>query len=372
MNYHQAISATAAQLTLRHATSTIRPFYRGTALDPAVAVLKEFRRAQGRCFKRAEGNRLSRGVAQRQAGLLVFDFDDTIARLYGPVALLNLKYLKEMAQREGKPFTQIARRTAALGRDNPDAVVHDPRQLVRALFGDQTLAKRETQALLQRWEQEKRQAFAAGVDKSFAEVTAHFKGGGSKIAILSNSPETPFKERLFILDQVLQRQGSSLFEAVDYMVCKPDPAQMTPRPAMTLAVEERYFHAALKQSGKFSVIERRMPKEDAIMLIKTRLEQKAGGAAPIRGIVQIGDQPSDLTSAHKAGVQSVWTTGHLLTGMEKIAMRMVGEPPRALDLADMFSKMAAPPQRHGPPQRPHAVVGRLGYLSKLFAPPGHN
>lgn len=358
--------ATPSESALPHATST-RP-HPATAIDPAVAQNADFQYAQRHYCRPDQAACL--GVTERKVQLLVCDLDDTIARLYAPIARLNLHYLKTIAQQNGVPFYQVAKRTTTLAIKNPDAVVHDPQQLVQTVFGAKVADTPTTQALLYQWNNDKRAAFTKGVDRSFASTLSHFKKGGSKIAILSNSPVTPLRERLYLIDHALHNQGLSLIPYIDMIACKPDPAGLTQRPETILSAAEHAFQTKLDQSNKLSVLDKATSKDAALHQIKAHLTAQHALTQPIQHIVQVGDRLSDITTAHKAGAQAVWITDKTLQGADKIAMRMVGESKVAESLSDTLRQIMERPQQpqRSTQTRPHAIIGSLGYLQQIYRP----
>ena len=342
------------------ANQTAVPQLRTRFIEPAI--LRQIQRAW-RQDCAPNNDAVCLGVTQKKVDLLVFDLDDTLMKLYGPVAQLNLKYLKAITAANDLSLYEIAKRTTTLSLKNPDAVVHDPAQLVRVVFGQAIAESPATQRMMAAWQEEKRAAFTAGIDPHLAETFQHFKKGGSKIAILSNSPQTPLRERLFLIDQALQQQGLRLLDLVDRIVCKPDPSGLTQRASLSPA--EHLFQKRLDSSGKFDLLSKEKNKAQGILEIKNQLERQG---SPLTHIIQIGDRPSDLQTAHQAGAAAVWIVDKVLGG-EKIAMRMVGERNIAADTTDLFRQMMAPALcRRAPCTRPNAIIGNLNYLQRLFSP----
>ncbi len=337
-------------------------------LDPAVARNAEFQQAQRRYCTPQDP--ICLGVADRAIELLVFDLDDTLVPLYGTVAKLNRNYLQRLGAANGMALPQLTAPITQLAARNPDAVVHDMPQMVRHLFGETIAAKPHTRALLQEWTQEKRAAFAHGADRTLASTADYFKKGGAMQALLSNSPQTPLRERLFLVDTMLRQQGLQLLPLLDIVACKPDPAGMTPPDYNRMTLQERTFQRALDQSGKLHVLPQTMRKDAGIAFIKTTLSQRKGLRQGIKRVAQIGDRVSDLTTAHTAGAAAVWMTRSLLSPTEKVMMRYLGERQVADSLQDAVGQFMAKPIAHPriTPARPHAIIGSTGYLQQIFRP----
>ena len=338
-------------------------------LDPSVAKNAEFQQAQRRyCTPQ---NPICLGVANPAVELLVFDLDDTLQPLYGVVANLNRSYLRRLGSANGLTLQQLTVSVTKLAAKNPDAVVHDAPQMVRHLFGENIAAKPHTQALLHDWQQEKRVAFAHGVDRTLGATADYFRRGGTMQAVLSNSPQTPLRERLFLIDSVLRQEGAppllSLFDAI---ACKPDPLGMTAPDYSRMTLQERVFQTALDQSGKFHVLPQKMRKDAGIGYIKTTLAQRHGLRHGIKFTAQVGDRVTDLSTAHAAGATAVWMTRSLLSPAEKVMMRYLGERQVADSLQDAVGQFMAKPVAHPriTPSRPHAIIGSIGYLRQIFQP----
>lgn len=338
-------------------------------LDPAVADRTEFQQAQRRyCTPQ---NPVCLGVANPAVELMVFDLDDTLQPLYGVVAKLNRSYLRRLGAANGQTLQQLTGPVTRLAAQNPDAVVHDTPQMVRHLFGESIAAKPQTQELLKDWQQEKRAAFAHGVDRTLGETADYFRRGGTMQAVLSNSPQTPLRERLFLIDSVLRQEGGppllSLFDAI---ACKPDPLGMTAPDTSRMTLQERVFQHALDQSGKLHVLPQKMRKDTGIGFIKTTLAQRHGLRHGIKHVAQVGDRVTDLTTAHAAGATAVWMARSLLSPSEKVMMRYLGERQVADSLQDAVGQFMAKPVAHPriTPSRPHAIIGSVGYLRQIFQP----
>lgn len=337
-------------------------------LDPAVARNAEFQQAQRRYC--SPQNPIYLGGADRAVELLVFDLDDTLLPLYGTVARLNQRYLSRIGAENGLGLKHLTGPVTQLAAQNPDAVVHDAPQMVRHLFGAGIAAKPQTQALLDEWTQEKRAAFAHGVDRTLASTADYFHKGGAMQAVLSNSPQTPLRERLFLVDMTLQQQGLQLLPLLDIVACKPDPLGMTPPDYRRMTLQERAFQTALDRSGKLHILPQKMRKDAGIGYIKTTLSQRKGLRQGIQRVAQVGDRVTDLTTAHAAGATAVWMTRSLLSPAEKVMMRYVGERQVADSLQDAVGQFMAKPVAHPriTPARPHAIIGSTGYLQQIFRP----
>jgi phosphoglycolate phosphatase-like HAD superfamily hydrolase len=358
-----------ARLPMR-TTTVLQPEAGGQGwLDPAVAKNMEFQQAQRRYC--SPQNPIGLGVANSNVELMVFDLDDTLQPLYGIVAKLNRSYLQRLGAANGLSLPQLSAPLTQLAAKNPDAVVHDAPQMVRHLFGQQVADQSRTQALLRDWREEKRAAFAQGVDRSLAPTADYFNQAGAKLAVLSNSPQTPLRERLFLLDSVMRQQGGPpLLALFDAIACKPDPLGMSAPDYGRMSLQERSFQAALDQSGKFHVLPQTMRKDAGIGLIKSTLAQRHGLRQGIKRIVQVGDRVTDLSTAHAAGATAVWMTRSLLSPTEKIMMRYLGERQVADSLQDAVGQFMAKPVAHAriTPTRPHAIIGSVGYLRQIFQP----
>ena len=337
------------------------------ALDPLLMREQNFADAARHCCRTAGSGpeQLTLGIRDHRVELMVFDLDDTLAKLYAPVARLNWKYLKQIAQDNDVGLHQVAKRVTTLANLNPDAVVHDPRQMVRTVFGHHIAETPATQNLISQWQRDKRAAFTAGVDAGFGPAAAYFKQGGAQLAILSNSPQTPLRERLFLIEAVLQKQGQSLLALIDIVACKPDPEGLTPQNRDSMGKAERQFQTALDKSGKLLPLPARMRKDAGIGLIKETLQKQRRLQQPITKVVQVGDRPSDLTTAHRAGAQAVWIARNLLTTETRLTMHMVGERKVAETAADMMPSILG---RHGVETRPHAIIGSIERVTRLFTP----
>lgn len=338
-------------------------------LDPAVARRADFQEAQRRYC--TPGNPVCLGVADRAVELMVFDLDDTLQPLYGIVARLNRNYLQRLGAVNGLSLRQITKPLTQLAAKNPDAVVHDTPQMVRQLFGEGVAARPQTQALLQDWQADKRAAFAHSIDPTLAATADHFKAGGTKLAVLSNSPQTPLRERLYLFDSMLRLQGGPpLLTLFDAIACKPDPHGMTVADFSRMSRQERQFNITLEQSGKFHVLPRTMRKDAGIGFLKTSLAQQHCLQQGIKRVAQVGDRITDLTTAHAAGAAAVWMTRSLLSPAEKVMMRYLGERQVADSLQDTVGQFMARPAAHPRliPTRPHAIIGSVGYLRQIFQP----
>lgn len=338
-------------------------------LDPAVARRADFQQAQRRYC--TPDTPVCLGITDRAVELMVFDLDDTLQPLYGIVASLNRSYLRRLGGANGLSLRQLTNPLTDLAARNPDAVVHDAPQMVRQLFGEGVAARPQTQALLQDWQADKRAAFTHSVDPTLAATADHFKTGGTMLAVLSNSPQTPLRERLFLMDSMLRLQGGPpLLTLFDAIACKPDPQGLTAADFSRMSRQERLFNIALEQSGKFHVLPRTMRKDAGIGFLKTSLAQQRRLRQGIKRVAQVGDRITDLTTAHAAGATAVWMTRSLLSPAEKLMMRYLGERQVADSLQDTVGQFMTRPVAHSrvTPARPHAIIGSVGYLRQVFRP----